>query len=342
MKVQAGRAEAFIRNPDEGVRCILLYGPDAGLVRERGRSLLTSALGEALKDPFRFVELTPSQIKESAAHLVDEANAMALTGGRRAVLLRDASDGLSSTFQTLFEGQDSDTLVVVEAGDLGPRSSLRKLFEGSDRAAAVPCYLDEGAALDRVVDETVKGAGYSLARDAKDWLISHLGGDRGLTRQELGKLVAFKGEDNSQITLEDVLACVGDSADLGLDDLSLSIADGDRAMADRVYSRLTGEGTHPIQILTAVSRHFMRLHQARAHMDNGSPADQALGSLRPPVFFKIKGRMQAQVNRWSMDRLDRAIGLLNQAEIQAKSTDMPVEALVNRAVLQLCAAAGRR
>ena len=342
MKIQAGRADAFVRKPDEGVHCILLYGPDAGLVRERGKALLTGALGDAVSDPFRFVEVSPAQVKDSAASLVDEANAMALTGGRRGILVRDAGDGLTSSFQALLEAKSGDSLVVCEAGDLGPRSSLRKLFEGVENAAAVPCYLDEGAALDRVIGETMKESGLALERDAKDWLISHLGGDRGLTRQELQKLVAFKGADKSAISLADVLSCIGDSADLGLDDLSLSIADGDRAMADRVYNRLTGEGTHPIQILTAVSRHFMRLHQARAHVDGGVGTDQALSSLRPPVFFKIKGRVAAQVGRWSSERLDRALSLLNQAEMQAKSTDMPVDALVNRALLQLCAAAARR
>ncbi|MCC6467418.1 MAG: DNA polymerase III subunit delta, partial [Alphaproteobacteria bacterium] len=35
MKIQPGKVETFLAKPDAAVRAVLLYGPDAGLVRER-------------------------------------------------------------------------------------------------------------------------------------------------------------------------------------------------------------------------------------------------------------------------------------------------------------------
>jgi len=42
MKLAAGRVEGFLRRPDPEIRAVLLYGPDAGLVRERAEALLTT------------------------------------------------------------------------------------------------------------------------------------------------------------------------------------------------------------------------------------------------------------------------------------------------------------
>ncbi|HYD69016.1 MAG TPA: DNA polymerase III subunit delta, partial [Azospirillum sp.] len=39
MKLQGKAVDAFLRNPDPKVRAVLLYGPDAGLVRDRAAAL---------------------------------------------------------------------------------------------------------------------------------------------------------------------------------------------------------------------------------------------------------------------------------------------------------------
>ncbi len=43
--------DAFLARPDPGRPIILLYGPDAGLVRERAEALLASAVDDP-NDPF--------------------------------------------------------------------------------------------------------------------------------------------------------------------------------------------------------------------------------------------------------------------------------------------------
>ena len=62
--------------------------------------------------------------------------------------------------------------------------------------------------------------------------------------------------------------------------------------------------------------------------------------LRPPVFFKRKGQFKAQAGRWNAPLLARGLDVLTTAELQAKSTDMPAQALIERALIQV-AAAGR-
>jgi len=340
VKLSGAKAESFLKAPDAAMRAILVFGPDNGLVRERVTRLIKGVVPD-VNDPFRVAELSPAILKDDPARLADEAAAMALTGGRRVVVVRDAGDTVSSLFQGFLTNPMGDALVVVEAGDLGPRSSLRKLFEGADNAAALASYGDEGGSLAHVIQEELKAAGLTPEPDALAFLMENLGGDRRLTRAELQKLALYMGAPG-RVRLEDALACIGDTASLSMDDLALATADGDHATAQRVLDRLFREGTHAVAVLRALSRHFQRLHFAAGLMAQGKSADAAMGSLKPPVIFKAADRFRRQLGRWPADRVGRALEVLIETEAECKTTGMPAEELCSRAVMQLARAAGRR
>ena len=339
MKVQAGRADAFARSPDDNATAVLVYGPDLGLIRERVEALVTSVLKDEA-DPFRLTDIDGDTIRSDPARLADEAAALALTGGRRVVKVRDATDTIAKTVEWFLDDPIGDALVVFAAGDLGPRSILRKIFEKANNAAALPCYADDARDLDQVVRDTLKESGLSVEPDALAWLVDHLGGDRGLSRKELEKLALYKGTDDGPvITMDDAMACIGDTAAFDMDDLVYAIGDGEQPTVQRVYGRMMAEGTNPISVLTAASRHLMRLHQVLGLYSDGGAMDQAMMKLRPPVFFKRKGQFKSQAGRWNAALLARGLELLTTAELQAKSTDMPARALIERALMQVAAAA---
>jgi DNA polymerase-3 subunit delta len=102
MKISPDRADAFAARPDPKARAVLVYGPDEGLVRERVQTLMKTVV-EDLNDPFRVADLAQSAVKSDPALLADEAAAMALTGGRRVVRLRDADDGVTKAFKALLD-----------------------------------------------------------------------------------------------------------------------------------------------------------------------------------------------------------------------------------------------
>jgi DNA polymerase III subunit delta len=337
MKI-TGRADAFAAWPDPKIRAVLLYGPDGGLIRER-LNIMTKAVAGGVDDPFRVSEFNADVLNDDPARLGDEAAALALTGGRRVVRVRDATDAAAAVFESLLTTNLGDSIVIVTAGELSPRSKLRVAFEKSHNGAALACYTDDPETLDAVVRAALKAAGLQITPDALGWLSDRLGGDRELSRRELEKLILYMGPDTKKsggtVAEEHVLACIGDSAALSLDDLTYALGDGDQATLQRVFGRLTAEGTSAVSILSAVARHFMRLHETRGRMNEGKSADQAAASLRPPVFFKLRSRFNAQASRWNEALLARSLDILMEAEMAAKSTDIPTEAAVGRALLQL-------
>lgn len=337
MKVTPRAADGFVKRPDPAARAILVYGQDDGLVSERARQLVKTACPR-LDDPFQLVQYSGAQLAADPARLTDEAREFSMTG-RRVIWIRDAGNGQTAAFEQLLADDKADALVVVEAGDLNARSSLRKLFEEAKNAAALPCYADDNEAVADVVRTMLAEAGLRADGEALSYLVDHLGGDRLLTRRELEKLISYKGPGAATITVEDCEAVVGDSAVTGLDDVVYAAASGNFPALDRALARVFLEGDSPIAVLRVAQKHFQKLHLAVASGGDVRSMTRRLG-----VFYKREAEFMSQATRWTAPRLAIALDLLTQAEIDCKSSNMPDEAICRHALLRIATAArsGRR
>lgn len=240
MKIAPARLAAFLQRPDPAIRVVLLYGPDAGLVRERADTLVRTVCPD-LRDPFRIADLNAGVLGADPARLADEAAQLSLAGGRRVVRVRGAADALARLFVGFLGDLPGEALVVTEAGELSAGSALRRAFESSPHAAAIGCYPDAPRDRAAVIRDSLAAHHIAVSRDAMQYLVDHLGGDRLLTRSELDKLALYAGE-GGRVELDDALLSIGDSAALDLDDAVMAAAEGDAARLDRVLGRVFQEG----------------------------------------------------------------------------------------------------
>lgn len=345
MKIAGARVESLLSRPDPALFAVLLYGPDEGLVRERALRLVRAVLPDP-QDPFGLTDLGADAVRVEPALLVDEARALCLTGGRRVVRVRQASDQLSAACRALLDLPSLAALVVIDAGELGTASSLRRLFEAAPNAAAIACYRDEGRALAGTVHQQLAAMGLRPDADAAAFLVERLGGDRGITMSELAKLDLYlapaAGEHSPRpVTLQDVAAVVGDSAALGLDDLVHATALGQAADVERTMGRLLAEGQAPVRLLRALANHFGRLYQLACLVESGEPAERVIEKARPPIIMRRRGSFSAALRRWSAAALAEQSGRLLQAEIGCKTTGWPAAELCRAAALAACLAPGR-
>jgi DNA polymerase-3 subunit delta len=340
VKFNAGKTAAFLKQPDPSIRVVLIYGSDQGLIHERTQ-LLAKSIVEDVSDPFRVSELTGSEIKSDPARLIDEASAQSLIGGDRVVLIKLGGEDISKPLLQFLDEEvlsSSGSLVILEAGELTPRSPVRKLIEKSDCAGTMACYSDDLSALGALIDTVMRESQKTINSDAKSYLISNLGSDRMVSRSELEKLVTYAG-DQVEIDLADAVAAVGDNGALSIDEIIYSVADGNRDSLEKNLARAFVEGTSPIAVLRAAIRHYQRLHLAFGQMQNGQSSAQAVKSLRPPIIFLFVDRFKRQLDRWSGDKIERALAVLTEAEVNCKSTGLPAEAICGRALMSLSQAA---
>lgn len=340
MKLDKQPLEAFLKNPATHIAAALVFGPDEGMVHERVQMMSHAILG-GKDDPFRLTELSGDDIKADSARLNDETKAIAMMGGRRVVRINRVSDTHEPIFAALLKDyhDSAQCMVIVEAGDIGGKSSLKRLFENAPHAAAIACYRDESTTLPILIRQHLNAAGLEVDRDALAYLSAHLGGDRGITRAELDKLVLYMGSEK-KVSLEDCMACVGDQSALSQDDLCSAIGLGDLQGLERQIERNLAE-SNEISLIRLVSRHFMKLHHVTARMAHGEQIETAIAGLRPPIFWKSVDNFKAQCRRWSIETIGCALLRLTEIEADAMRQHRFADTLTRRGLMEIAAMAGK-
>lgn len=326
MKIEPRRVEAFLRDPGP-VRIVLLHGEDHGLIAERASSLVRHVAG-TLDDPFRVVILG----RDEAHALPAEMCGLSLTGGRRVLHVREATDAFAEPVRESLAGPGG-SLAVLEAGVLQPRSKLRLVIEASDEGAAIACYPDDAGTIRRVLKDELLRRGVDADEDALAWLGSRIP-DRGSLRQEAEKLALLVGP-GGHVDFSTAVVCTADFASQSIDDALYAAGAGDVQEADRGLARAISEGIAPVQLVRAGLAHIQRLLRAKLAMASGMSAGDAVRGLRPPIHFKRLPQFSRALALWSLADLASASRRLQESERSCKTTGLPADEVSQAVVLSM-------
>ena len=355
MEVKPAGAKRFIAKPPSDIRVFLLFGPDEGLIRERGDALVRQVVPEP-GDPFRLADLDGDAVNADAALLYDEATALAFGGGQRAVRVRRLTGRIAEAVIDMVRVPAGEARIVLEAPGANRKSAIVAAAIGCAAAAAVPCYHDDGRALPDLVREIMKDAGLRPGPGVADYVADRAGGDRALTRREIEKLALFVGaaaEDGQvagsnggpavgpkPVDLAQAQSVVGDTALLTLDSLVDATFEGRTADIERMLQRVRQEGVASGAILRAMAGHAVRLARLHGLVGTGLDPVSAARRLRPPEHFSRR-RSLARQARIPQRVLAAAIERIAEAERLTRRSELPDTAVCDR-VLSGIAAAVRR
>ena len=338
--IKAADVDRFIARPDTGMPIVLVYGPDAGLVRERVDALVRASVDDP-NDPFALARIEGEELSANPARLIEEAHTVPLFGGRRAVLVKAGSRNIAAALEPVIASPSNDCRVIIEAGDLKKSSPLRSLCEKAKAAAALPCYADSERDLVRLIDDELRAAKLSIAPDARETLLTLLGGDRLASRNEIRKLTVYaQGKD--RIELADVMAVVSDASEMALDGVLDAAFAGRTGDTETEFAKARAGGASPAAIISAAIRHVANLHKMRLAIDAGDSAEFALKRGAPPVHFTREKLVGEALRAFTAPRLLRAMAQLAEASLDARRNAALAETIAQRTLLALAVNARRR
>jgi DNA polymerase-3 subunit delta len=335
MKIDARQVAGFLKNPG-AASVVLIFGPDGGLVAERALALVKNAIG-GTDDAFRYAEIN------DASRLLEEAAAASLMGGRRVVRLRDVGESAVKPVEALLK-ISNDALVILEAGDLTPKSKLRALAEKSAKMASIACYVVDAPQLPRVVTERLRAEGVAIDAEAAAWVGQNIAGEEGVIRQTVELLVLYAGADK-RLGLEDVRAALPDGGESSIGEAIDAALTGDTVGTDRAVTLAYDEGVSPVALVRVLLGELMRLKVMAAAVAEMGSVSEAVSAMRPPVFFKKVPVVTKALGLWREPALAQAISAALTAEMACKSTHVPDEAYCRQMMLGLASRArnaGRR
>ena len=339
--IKSADVDRFIARPDPGQPVVLVYGPDAGLVRERVDALVRASVDDP-NDPFALARIESEELSANPGRLADEANTVPLFGGRRAVLLKvNSRHNILPSIEVVLQTAPRDCRVVVEAGELRKNAPLRVLFEKAKTGAAIGCYPDGERELERLIDEEMRGADLAIAPEARASLLGLLGGDRLASRNEVRKLALY-ARGKARVELADVVAVVSDASEMELDGVLDAAFAGKTPDVETEFAKARAGGSSPAAIISAAIRHIANLHKMRLAVDGGDSIEWAMKRGAPPVHFTRENIVGEALRAWTPARLLRTMQQLAEASLDARRNAALAEAIAQRTLLSIAVGARRR
>src|SRR6516162_7807963 len=272
--IKASDVDRFIAKPDPARLIVLVFGPDAGLVRERVDALVRASVDNP-DDPFSLARIEGDELASNPTRLAEEAHTIPLFGGRRAVLVRAGARNIASAVETVIGSPSTECRVIIEAGNLSKSAPLRSLCEKAKVAAVLPCYADNERALSQLIDEEMRHTHLVISADARATLLALLGSDRLASRNEIQKLTLY-AQGRKNIEIADVIAVVADASQLALDGVIDAVFAGKTGEADVEFGKTRASGSTPAAIISAAIRQVANLHKMNLALENGDSLESVM------------------------------------------------------------------
>jgi DNA polymerase-3 subunit delta len=340
MKVDSARIEAIQRQWPAEISLVLLHGPDLAASRDYADLIARQFADPA--NPMAVETLAGAQLAADPQALVAAANAISMFGDRTLVRIEGLDDDGLAAVAALLDDRPANPVIAI-AGALKKGSKLQALADSAPAVAALISYEPGLRDAQRLCNDIGNPMGLRLGREAAVMLFEAAAGDRMVMRRELEKLSLYldsAAERQKSVEPGDIAAIgvgIGDSDQFAL---GAAVAGGHMAQTADLLARLpAGLG---IVALRAVDRRLTLLLGLRGVVDGGASPRTAVDGARPPIFWKEKDAVAAELERWTAPALVAGLADILHAERAIKASGSVGDLLAEAAILSLARRAASR
>ncbi len=318
---------------NKGFLPLLIYGPNEGLIRDHIGKIKCDYLNNV---DFEEISITGKSLDLNPDILETSASSISMFNSYKLIILDSLKDKNISELEMVINAAPMQTMLLVKADNLKKTSKLRKLFENNALCYALACYEDDAKSMMKLIDNFMKENDITIDRDIKNYLMQTLSTDRMISHNELQKISLFYFNSDTTPNLEEIKNLLNDTSSNNLQKMNESVMYGNTSKSSNIISKLLSEGNNPISILRSLINYLKRVQKVKVEMKKGSNFDTAIKFLRPPLFWKDKDNFQQHCAHWPLNKIEKNLSQLLDAEIDCKTNSKLSSILCERSILTIC------
>jgi len=318
--IKAALVNRLLSQPDN-YDAYLIYGQDQGLVTERAAKLAHS-LATKSKGPTEQVKILNDDLITTPERLALDLKTISMFGERKILRLSAGKDLSLPGLESLLKETPFEADLIIEAGDLKKTAKLRKLFESNKNTAAIGCYTDTTSALNDLISQVLNENNLTIDQPTRNLLISRLGADRALSRNEVEKLALYT-QGKQEVTVKDVDAILGDMSQITIEEIVSATLLGAPHVALNQLRRALETGINSTPIFLSLMRQLHQLHKGALSVAGGQTIHAVAQAQRPPLYFERRDNFIKQLNLWKEDHLAKAMQKVQETMSQARARNNP-------------------
>lgn len=295
------------------LRLILVYGPD-----EIG---IDHIVEQCIKDfdslnSANITRVEYKNIKDNFIHIIDELNSTSLFASMNIVVINDCPNSLPKSIIDILTNHKFVGKLILKANDLKPHSNLRKFFESHKQALSIACYKDDISQIQQFITQYLQQNNAKFDNNIVKILTSLMPSNKLLIKQEIDKLLLYCQSD--PIDEQSVYDVISDAFEIQLDDLCQAVALNDKSNIIRLMDKAKEQGINFMLIIKVIQIYFSRILEILILAEKGQQLQNAIDSLKPPVFFKQKNSMIIACKALTLDKITNFLRNFVNVELNCK------------------------
>ena len=329
MKIKNSDINSFLNNIIPYKNPILLYGPDESLVFYRTKQIAKGFLNEKeSKNSTRTIDNKQFKISD----LNDELKTDNLFSKKEIIKIINPSEKLCDIVDTFEElGNQKNILVVIVAGELTPRSKLRKTFEENKNLAIIPCYKTDAILLKKTIVDFANKKAIKIEEGAIDYLLENLGENYQIIINELEKLLLL---NEKSISYELVKGSISPNGSSSYEDIIFNCLNGKKDFFDHNIENSIVDISSANYLLFAMKNMLLTLAKTIKSYKNGNIND-AIDTNMPKYLFKKKQIFTNIVKKNNYENIAESLKIISEIELKIRQNQGMFRVFLIRGMLNI-------
>jgi DNA polymerase-3 subunit delta len=235
---------------------------------------------------------------------------------KKNIFILGATDKIYNEISESLEKNNKNISIYILSGNLEKRSKLRNLFEKSTKLGIFPCYKDNERTLINYVNKELRGF-KGLSGEIINLIISNSDMDRRIITSELMKIKVFFFE--KKINKEQILEILNIKNNSNFDEIRDNALYGERVKINKLLSEIEILSEDAFFYLNNLNYRVMKLQEIiKISGGNKDKYEEALGTIKPPIFWKDKPMVILQLKKWSLEALTQLGVKIGETEVLMK------------------------
>ena len=318
--------EQNVNSIDEKIA--LFYGVNLGLKNDLKEKIIENNKNSEI------LRYSQDELLKDKALLENEIKNISLFEKNKIFFIENANDKILQFIQE-FENILSDRKIFLFSDLLDKKSKLRNYTEKSKKCACVACYEDNEISIKKLINLKLNGFSGLSPHNIK-LIIEHTNLDRSKLNNELNKIISCF--PNKNILTEKLEVLLNVKANTDFNKLNDEAFLGNKVNTNKLLAQTVMDNEKNIFYLNIINQRLEKLLQINNL--NKSSIENAINSLKPPVFWKDKPNLTNQAKKWDKCKVQKMISLTFNLEKKIKSNNLiEKNILIKKLLVDICSSA---
>ncbi len=304
----------------------LFYGENIGLKDE---------FRKKIKNTYKNSEIlifNQEEILKDQNIFLSKVNNLSLFEKKKVFIVNQANDKFLP-FLEILGNVDENQKFFIFADILEKKSKIRNYYEKSKDCAIVACYMDNEISIKKIIHNRLKGF-QGLTAQNINLILDNCNLDRVKVNNELEKIISyFQNKKLDTEKLEVLLNTkINDDFNLLKDEALM----GNKTKTNTLLCNTVIDLDKFIFYLNLINQRLTKLKEINKLSVN-SNLEEALKTLKPPIFWKDKPNILAQLKKWDEQKINSILSNTYDIEKKVKTNSkINSNVLLKKLILDIC------